>query len=304
MDQKRYVEGLIMGGAAFTLWGLLPLYWKWMNVMSPYEIFVQRVVWSFIFVVIILFLKKQISVFGNLLKKPQNWLKIFGPSLFISINWLVYIWAVNHNYVIETSLGYYINPLVLTLFGGIFFKERLTKLQTVGIVFAGAGVAAKTLMYGRIPIIALILAFSFAVYGLLKKKSNLDSLNGLAFETLVVGIPSIFYLVFIETSGSGISGNLPFYYWGLIALSGIVTAIPLLLYAEGAKRLPLSVVGFLQYTAPTIGLILGVFVFKEPFDLKSLIAFALIWIGLGFFTYSQYQILSQKEVSKVETELN
>ncbi|GAU77309.1 EamA family transporter RarD [Fusibacter sp. 3D3] len=302
MDQKKYAEGLAMGGAAFTLWGLLPLYWKLMRVMSPYEIFVQRVVWSFVFVVIILVMKKQIRVFGEILKNPQNWLKILGPALFISINWLVYIGAINNNYVIETSLGYYINPLVLTLFGGIFFKERLTKLQTIGIGFAGVGVLAKTLMYGRVPIIALILAFSFAIYGLLKKQSKLDSLNGLAFETLVVGIPSIFFLVFIEASGGGISGNLPVYYWGLIALSGIVTAVPLLLYAEGAKRLPLSVVGFLQYIAPTIGLILGVFVFKEPFDLKSLIAFAFIWIGLGFFTYSQYQILSQKEVSKIQLE--
>jgi len=300
MNQKKYVEGLLMGGGAFTLWGLLPLYWKWMNVMSPYEIFVQRVVWSFVFVAIVLLLKKQISGFIRILKRPQNWMSILGPSLFISINWLVYIWGVNNNYVIETSLGYYINPLVLTMFGSVFFKEKLTKLQKIGIVFAGAGVAAKTLMYGRVPVIALILAFSFAIYGLLKKKSKLDSLTGLAFETLTVGIPSIFYLVFTEVTGNGIVGNLPFYYWGMIALSGIVTAVPLLLYAEGTKRLPLSVVGFLQYIAPTIGLILGIFVFKEPFDLQSLFAFVLIWIGLAFFTYSQYRILNQKESPQIQ----
>lgn len=295
MEQKRYAEGLVMGGAAFTLWGLLPLYWKWMSVISPYEIFVQRVVWSFCFVLIILLYKKQAGGFFSLLNRPDNWLKIIGPAFFISINWLVYIWGVNNGYVIETSLGYYINPLVLTLFGGIFFKERLNGLQKVGIGFAALGVIAKTWMYGRVPIIALVLAFSFAIYGLLKKKSSLDSLNGLAFETLIVGIPSSFYLIFIEGSGGGISGNLPNVYWLFIALSGIVTAVPLLLYAEGTKRLPLSVMGFLQYIAPTIGLILGIFVFKEAFDLESLLAFVLIWIGLGFFTYSQYKLLSQKQ---------
>lgn len=195
--------------------------------------------------------------------------------------------------MIESSLGYFINPLVLTAFGAIFYKERLTKLQFIGIGLATVGVLIKSIYYGQIPYIALVLAFSFAIYGLLKKKSKVDSLNGLAFETLVIGIPALIYVLQTEFSGSGIAGNLPSYYWGLIAMSGVATATPLLLYAEGTKRLPLSVVGFLQYIAPTIMLFLGVIVFKEPFNQSDLFPFVLIWIGLMCFSYSQYKLLKE-----------
>lgn len=294
MDRKRYIEGLTMGIAAFIMWGLLPLYWKLVRAITPYEIFSQRVVWSFLFVMIVITIKGNMSDFLLIIKKPKNWIKVLGPAFFISINWLTYIWGVNNGYVIETSLGYYINPLVLTLFGAIFFKEKLDKLQKIGIAFAASGVAIKAIMYGQIPFISLVLAFTFAIYGLLKKKSHIDSINGLAFETLIVGAPALIYLVSVESSGNGIVGNLSPSFWFLIALSGIVTAVPLLLYAEGTKRLPLNIVGFLQYIAPTIALVLGIYVFKEPFDLKAMLPFVFIWIGLGIFSYSQYKLLSQK----------
>jgi len=294
MDKKRYVEGLIMAIIAFTIWGLLPLYWKLVNAITPYEIFSQRVVWSFLFVMIVIALKGNFVALKNIIKEANNWLKVIGSAVFISINWLTYIWSVNNGYVIETSLGYYINPLVLTLFGAIFFKEKLDRLQKIGIGFAATGVVLKAIMYGQIPFVSLVLAFTFAIYGLLKKKSHIDSLNGLAFETLIVGVPALIYLVSVESSGQGIVGNLKPSFWFLIALSGIVTAVPLLLYAEGTKRLPLNIVGFLQYIAPTIALILGIYVFKEPFDTKAMFPFVFIWIGLGIFSYSQYKLLSQK----------
>ncbi len=296
MDRKKYIQGLAMGSSAFIMWGLLPLYWKWVSAITPYQIFAQRVVWSFVFVVVILIVMGKWKIFTGALKSIRNWKLIIAPAFFISVNWLLYIWAVNNNYIIETSLGYYINPLVLTLFGRVFFKERLNRLQKVGIGFAGVGVAIKTLTYGRIPIIALVLATSFALYGLLKKKSNLDSITGMGFETMVIGIPSLFYLIGMESSGLGISGNLPTSFWLMIAISGIVTATPLMLYAEGTKRLPLTVVGFLQYIAPTIALFIGVFVFKEPFNSISLFAFVLIWIGIAFFSYSQYRILKRAKI--------
>lgn len=296
MDRKKYIQGLAMGSSAFIMWGLLPLYWKWVSAITPYQIFAQRVVWSFVFVVVILIVMGKWKIFTGALKSIRNWKLIIAPAFFISVNWLLYIWAVNNNYIIETSLGYYINPLVLTLFGRVFFKERLNRLQKVGIGFAGVGVAIKTLTYGRIPIIALVLATSFALYGLLKKKSNLDSITGMGFETMVIGIPSLFYLIGMESSGLGISGNLPTSFWFMIAISGIVTATPLMLYAEGTKRLPLTVVGFLQYIAPTIALFIGVFVFKEPFNSISLFAFVLIWIGIAFFSYSQYRILKRAKI--------
>lgn len=273
------------------MWGLLPLYWKMVDAITPYQIFSQRVVWSFLFITFILFFRKRMPILVAALKSGKEWRRIILPSLFISVNWLLYIWAVNNNFVIETSLGYYINPLVLTLFGFIFYKERLNGYQKIGIGLAAVGVIVKTVIYGKLPIVALVLAVCFGSYGLLKKKSSLDSLTGLGFETLIIGLPSLIYMGIMEFTGQGITGNLSINFWFLIALSGIVTATPLLMYAESTKKLPLNVVGFLQYISPTIALMLGIFVFGEPFELGSLIAFSLIWIGLGFFTYSQFKLL-------------
>lgn len=294
MDRKNYLEGLAFGSMAYLIWGLLPLYWRLVHDLSAYQLFAQRVIWSFVFVLLLLRMKDRTRAFFALLKERKVWKMGLASAFFISVNWLTYIWGVNNGYVVESSLGYYINPLVLTLFGRFFFQEKMTRLQGLGLVFALIGVLLSTWFYHRIPIVGLTLAVSFAVYGVLKKKSGLDSLDGLTLETLVVSVPSLLYVIFAETSGQGISGNLPFWFWGLIALSGIATAVPLLCYAEGAKKLPLNVMGFLQYISPTISLVLGITVFKEAFDGRSLIAFGFIWFGLILFTYSQYRILSQK----------
>ncbi|MBU0934773.1 MAG: EamA family transporter RarD [Spirochaetes bacterium] len=295
MDKKEYGKGLAYGASAFMLWGCLPLYWRLVGAIAPYQIFAQRVLWSFAFVVVILLVKKEWKAFTDILRQPKNWLRIAGPATFISINWLIYIWGVNNGYVIESSLGYYINPLVLTLFGTLFLKEKLTRLQAGGIVLSAIGVIIKTVSYGRVPWVALILATSFAIYGLLKKLSHFGSLKGLAFETLFAGLPSLVYLLLQETGGKGISGNLPGYYWLLIAISGVATATPLLLFAEGTKRLPLTVVGFLQYIAPTLALIFGIFVFREGFDRISLLAFAFVWAGVVVFSVAQYRLLKQQK---------
>lgn len=294
MDRKNYLEGLAFGSMAYLIWGLLPLYWRLVHDLSAYQLFAQRVIWSFVFVLLLLRMKDRTRAFFALLKDRKIWKMGLASAFFISVNWLTYIWGVNNGYVVESSLGYYINPLVLTLFGRFFFQEKMTRLQGLGLVFALIGVLLSTWFYHRIPVVGLTLAVSFAVYGVLKKKSGLDSLDGLTLETLVVSVPSLLYVIFAETTGQGISGNLPFWFWGLIALSGIATAVPLLCYAEGAKKLPLNVMGFLQYISPTISLILGITVFKESFDGRSLIAFGFIWFGLILFTYSQYRILSQK----------
>jgi chloramphenicol-sensitive protein RarD len=185
---------------------------------------------------------------------------------------MTYIWAVNNGFVIEVSLGYYMNPLILVFLGSIFYKEELNRLQKFGVGFAFVGVMLKTLLYGKVPYIALTVATSFGIYGLLKKRTKMDSLTGLAFETLIIGIPALFYIGYVEITSVGI-------------------ATPLLLYAEGLKRLPLKIMGFIQYISPSISLFLGIFVFDEPFDIWSLGAFALVWIGLGFFTYSQVLLL-------------
>jgi len=295
MNRPEYIKGLIFGALAYAMWGLLPLYWKLVNVVSADQIFAQRILWSFLFLSTILAVKNQFSKLWDVFKTKANILNGLMCTLFISINWFIYIWAVNNGYVIEASLGYFINPLVLTGLGALVFKEKLNRLQAVGFVLAAIGVLYLTLMYDRIPIIALSLAVSFALYGVFKKKSKLDSIVGLSFETLLLSIPSLFYVVFSEVGGQGITGNVPLFYWLLISLSGVATSVPLLFYAEATKRLPLGVVGFLQYISPTISLVLGVFVFKEAFDSTKLVAFLMIWAALGLYSIAQIRILRESK---------
>jgi len=300
VDRKEYIKGLFLGSIAFVIWGLLPLYWRMVAEIGPYQQFAQRIVWSFVFVLVILRVRKELGHFIKLVSNRRNWSGIILPALAISVNWLTYIWAVNNGFVLEASLGYYMNPLVLTLIGAVFLKETIRPLERLGLAFALVGVIIKTLHYGEIPIVALILAFSFAFYGAMKKKSPLKSLYGLGFETMAVCVPALGYVLYSEGIGNGIMGNLPGYFWFLIAISGIATAAPLILYAESAKRLPLNVLGFLQYIAPTFMLFLGIFVFDEPFDWVSAIAFGLIWIALMVFSYSQYRFLTDKKKTAIE----
>jgi len=297
MDRKSYIKGLVSGTLSFCIWGTLPIYWKMVQVLSPYQVFSQRVVWSFVFICILYLLKQGLPEFIRVIRDKQQWLEAFGPSVMISVNWFVYIWAVNNGFIVEASLGYYINPLIITLLGGVFLKEKLDLLQKIGLTFAALGVVIKTILYGSIPLISLTLAVSFGFYSLLKKKSRLDSLAGLGMETLIVGIPSLVYILVCEFRNTGITGNLPFSFWFLIAISGVATAVPLLLYADSTKLLPLNIVGFLQYLSPTISLLIGVFMYDEPFDLSSLAAFSLIWIGLIFFSYSQYRYLQKSNTA-------
>lgn len=295
MENREYKLGLLLGVASFGMWGMLPLYWKLVGAITPYQIFAHRVVWSFVFLVFIMVYKNYWKNFLKMMKDGRTIKFFIAPAIAISINWMLYIWSVNNGFVVEASLGYYINPLMLTAFGSLVYKEKMTKLQKMGLFLAIIGVMVKTILYGRVPVVALVLATSFSVYGLLKKRSKWDSLTALAFETLIVGVPSLFYLVFVEVNGIGIRGNLPFYLVPLILLSGIATATPLILYAESAKRLPLSVLGFIQFLSPTIALFIGVFVFKEAFDISSLIGFSFIWAALGLFIYSQLKLLKTAE---------
>lgn len=294
MNRSEYIKGLLSGALAYTMWGLLPLYWKLVNVVGSDQIFAQRIIWSFLFLSVILAVKGQFRTLMAVFKSKANRRNGILCTFFISVNWFIYIWAVNHGYVIETSLGYFINPLVLTGLGAIIFKEKLSGLQAGGFVLATIGVLYLTITYQRIPYIALCLAISFALYGVFKKKSQLDSIVGLSFETLILSVPALFYVVFAELSGTGFIGNVPIIYWLLISMSGVATSVPLLFYAEATKRLPLGVLGFLQYLSPSISLILGIFVFKEAFDTTQLIAFILIWFALVLYSIAQYKILKRQ----------
>ncbi|MCM3620200.1 EamA family transporter RarD [Sutcliffiella horikoshii] len=290
-ENREFGIGVVFAGLSYILWGVLPLFWKMVDGVPAGEILAHRIVWSLVFMLLILAALRKIPSFAgelkSLIKNRKRLIGISLASIFISINWGLYIWAVNADRVIEASLGYYINPLVSILLAVIVLKEKLSGLQTVSIILAGAGVLVLTFSFGTFPWVAIMLALSFAFYGLIKKMVQVGALVGLAIETLLITPFALLFLSYVH-GVSGVGGA----FGGevgitlLLLLSGVVTAIPLLLFASGAKRIPLSMVGLLQYFAPTIKLIMGVYLFHEPFTDAHLIAFACIWMALGIYTYT------------------
>lgn len=289
-EVNAYKKGLFYTAFSYMLWGVLPLYWKLIHDVTSGEILAHRIFWSFLFMLALLTFFKEwpnvIDVCKKMVKQPSLVLLLILSSVLISINWFVYIWSVNHGHLIETSLGYYINPLISVLLGMIFFKEKLNLWQKLSFIIAGIGVLYMTINYGQIPFIALTLAFSFGLYGLAKKMTKLSSGIGLTFETLVVTPIAIIYLLMLALQGEmmflqfDIATNL------LLIGAGVATAVPLLLFASGAQRIPLFMVGVLQYIAPTITLIIGVVLYEEPFTITELITFSCIWTALLLFTLS------------------
>ncbi|MFG6119723.1 EamA family transporter RarD [Thalassobacillus sp. B23F22_16] len=292
MDNNKL--GVIYTGGAYVLWGFLPIYWKLVQEVPPIAILGHRIVWSFVFMIGVILIWRKWNMFRSEIKRTwknkKSALGITFASIAISINWLTYIWAVNSEHVVEASLGYYINPLVSILLGMIFFKETFNRPQWLAFILAAAGVAYMTINFGSVPWLALMLAFSFGIYGLLKKTVDLNAIFGLTIETLIMTPIAAIYLL-----------SLPQANWGsidwlsitslLLFGAGVATAIPLLLFAAGAKRIPLSMVGFLQYIAPTIMLIIGVFLYNEPFTHVHLVSFLFIWSGLLIYTYARVKRL-------------
>ena len=287
---KEFGVGVTCAGLSYILWGILPLFWKLVDDVPAGEILAHRIVWSLVFMLIILAVLRKIPSFTLELKAlVRNRKRLIGISLasiFISINWGLYIWAVNADRVIEASLGYYINPLVSILLAVIVLKEKLSVLQTLSIILAGAGVLVLTFSFGSFPWVAIMLALSFAFYGLIKKLVQVGALIGLAIETLLITPFALLFLTYVhaETGSGAFGGDISVTL--LLLLAGVVTAVPLLLFASGAKRIPLSMVGLLQYFAPTIKLIMGVYLFREPFTNAHLVAFVCIWVALGIYTFT------------------
>lgn len=269
---------------AYTIWGFLPVYLKTLQAVPAVQILGHRVVWSFLFLAIIISLRNEWSH----LFKDVSTLRIlpiyFLAACLLAVNWLTYIWGVNNNFIVETSLGYFINPLVSVVMGVVFLRERLRPLQWVPIGLAVIGVLYLTISYGALPWIALVLAFSFGLYGLVKKTAPLGALNGLTIETAILFLPAVVFLVVQEMQDVGAMGNLGLRTDVLLALAGVVTALPLLMFATAARRIPLTMLGILQYIAPTIQFLLGVFVFNEPFTQARLIGFSLIWAALLLYS--------------------
>ncbi len=276
-------KGVVYAVSAYVLWGFFPLYFKLINVVPPLQILGHRFFWSFLFLIVVMFAMKRMPEFKASINK-KNLVNYFFAGVILSINWGTFIFAVNSGHTVEASLGYFINPMVSVLLGVIFLKEHLRLWQWVSVGMAAVGVIYLTVTYGEVPWLALILALSFGLYGLIKKTSPLDSLPGLTLETGMIFLPALIFLGIQEFQGAGSFGHTGWGVAGLLAISGVVTAIPLLLFASGARRISLSTIGILQYICPTIQLFLGTVVFGEPFDVHRLFGFILIWIALVIFT--------------------
>lgn len=289
-EQKQKVIGAWNGAFAYLIWGVLPLYWKALDGILAEEILAHRILWSFVLMIVVLVILKKWGSFLKDLKiiitNKRLLLSVILSGILISGNWLIYIWAVNHNHVLETSLGYYINPLISVLLGIMVLKERLSVLQVGSFILAASGVVVLTLQYGKFPWVSLSLALSFGLYGLVKKKVNLSSTTGLTVETMVVTPLAVLYLISLFIGGKAHFAHISVSTDLLLIGTGVVTAIPLLLFAESAKRVPLTMLGFLQYISPTITLILGVFVFHEQFTKTHFIAFSCIWLALVIYSLS------------------
>jgi chloramphenicol-sensitive protein RarD len=277
-------KGLIYGILAYTLWGVLPLYWHMLSDIPASEILVYRIIWSLVFLAVILSLKRQWSWVKPFLSQPKTIRIICLSAVLLAFNWFIYIWAINADFVIETSLGYFINPLVNVLLGTIFLHERLRPGQWASVGIAAAGVLFLTLTYGSLPWIALCLALSFGFYGLMKKKVNLGAAQSLASEMSVLFIPALVYLVLLETQGEATLGHSNLMTSVLLLGTGVVTAIPLIFFAAAARRIPLSTMGVLQYIAPTLQFLIGLVILGEPFTTQKLIGFGIIWIALIIYS--------------------
>ncbi|EOL42425.1 protein RarD [Enterococcus phoeniculicola] len=284
---KETKKGIIAGFLAYILWGIIPMYWKLLPTVGALDILAYRVIWSFVFMLIYILVTKKTSDFLNECKQLWQDKKKLGTiilaAIFISVNWFTFIYTVNQGRVTEASLGYYMNPLVNVLLATLVLKEPLGSLGKIACGFAFIGVILLTIQTGTIPVSSLVMAFSFSIYGLIKKGLSLSSYTGLTIETLVILPAALIYLVGFSPAGfmtyQG-STNL------LLMGAGVVTAIPLLLFAESAKRISYIILGFIQYVNPTMMLLLAIFVFNEPYTSEQFFAFSFIWVGIGLFTYA------------------
>ncbi len=275
--------GVLAAVGAYLLWGILPAYWKLLQGVPAYEILCHRMVWSLVLTLALVVLLGRREVFRQAVRERKNLMTFTATAVLLAVNWLLYIWAVNAGFIVEASLGYFINPLISVLFGMIFFGEKMRPLQGLAICLAVLGVLYLTVYYGQFPWIALVLAVTFAIYGLLHKKSRLGALDGLCLETAVFFVPSVFFLAGLEYLQVGSFGHIgPAGSW-LLAGAGIITTVPLLLFGYAAHRIPLSSLGLLQYLAPSINLILGVYVYGEDFSRERMVGFLLIWLALALY---------------------
>jgi chloramphenicol-sensitive protein RarD len=277
-------KGALAAFIAFLMWGFLPLYIKRLEHSTALEILSHRTLWSLLFVFLLLLFRSQWRPLMTRCRQNGVLQNALGCAVLLGANWLIYTWAVTSDHMVEASLGYFINPLISVLLGMVFLQERLRPLQWLSITIAAAGVVYLGVNHGRPPWIALILATTFGVYGFLRKRSQLNSLDGLAVETGMLSLPALLYLIYLSHQSTGSFTDYGISYALLLMGSGIATALPLLLFAHGARQITLTTLGLMQYIAPSIQLMLGVFIYNEPFSEERMVGFAFIWLALLLFT--------------------
>lgn len=283
--------GMIAALSTYLIWGVLPLYWNLLARAEANEILAHRIIWSFFFMVVVLMVTKRWQSFKEdcraLWQNKKRGAILLLAAFTISLNWLTYIWAVNHGHVIDTSIGYYINPLMSVLFGIVFFRERISGLKKISLLLAAIGIVLMTYQLGKLPWVAVVLAVSFSVYGALKKQLHLNPFSSITLETLLMmpfAVPYIGILMMSPANHFSLATpDLALYLMG----TGVVTAVPLVLFSYGANLLPLNVLGFFQYISPTIGLLLGIFFFHETFGMAQISALGFVWVAIVLFTVAE-----------------
>lgn len=277
-------SGLIAGVAAFGTWGLIPIYWKLLSAIPAAEILAHRFVWTTGFLVGLLSWQHRWPEVREATRSRRALIYCFASGLAISVNWLCFIWAVNVGRVVETSLGYFMTPLVNVLFGAVFLRERLSKWQFISVMLALVGVLNLTFGYGRFPWLAITLCVSFGLYGLLRKKSGVRPIPGLFLETTLLTPLAAVYLIYLQSAHTSTLGTASWSLVGILVSTGVVTGLPLVWFGHAARHLRMTTVGFLQYIAPSCSFFLGVFLYHEPFTRAHLVTFSFIWVALVIFT--------------------
>lgn len=281
-EQRR---GLIYGIAAYGLWGLFPLYWPLLKPAGALEILANRMIWSLVAVAVLLLVRRNWSGLVALRRTPRKVALLGAAAALVTVNWGTYIWAVNAGHVIETSLGYFLNPLVTIVFGVVILHERLRPVQWLAVGIGAAAVVELAVTYGQMPWIALVLAASFGCYGLCKKLAAVPAQESMALESAFQFLPALGYLVFLQAGGTAAYGHVAWHVTVLLTVAGVVTLVPLLLFAGATNRLPLSTVGLLQFLAPILQLACGVFIVHETAAGSEWIGFGIVWIALVVLTW-------------------
>ncbi|ELC3159806.1 TPA: EamA family transporter RarD [Vibrio harveyi] len=284
-EQQRSRQGVLLAIGAYTMWGIAPIYFKSIAEVSPLEILSHRVIWSFFLLAALLHFGRHWRSVRDIIKNKTKMMFLVSTAVLVGANWLIFIWAVNSNHMLDASLGYYINPLINVLLGMVFLGERLRKLQWFAVVLAACGVLVQLIVFGSVPVVAIALAMSFGFYGLLRKKVSVEAQTGLFIETLVMLPAAAIYLLFIASSPTSNMLDNPMQLNTLLIAAGVITTLPLLCFTGAATRLKLSTLGFFQYIGPSLMFLLAVLIYGEPFTSDKAITFAFIWGALVVFSF-------------------